>query len=161
MPEYRCLTLKLSDLAFTEQGFTRSTKVEGQNFILQGFYRPALYNDYIWVREISGFLEIWKYDPSSRLPMKGGNHIVCYHMHYTQAYHGYCHWQLWDLVTGTGIMITDGFPLGLVWFQDTCKVSWSLSVHWKLQETIPGCALEIIVIEWPRQIDQVEAPQGC
>jgi len=58
MPEYRCLTLKLSDLAFTEQGFTRSTKVEGQNFILQGFYRPALYNDYIWVREISGFLEI-------------------------------------------------------------------------------------------------------
>ena len=26
-------------------------------------------------------------------------------------------------VTGTGTMVTDGFPLGLVWFQDTSHVA--------------------------------------
>ena len=58
MPEYHCPTFKLSDLAFTEQGFTRTTKVEGQNCILQGAYRLALYKDYIWVEEISGYPEM-------------------------------------------------------------------------------------------------------
>jgi len=30
------------------------------------------------------------------------------------------------LVTGTGTMVTDGFPLGLVWFQDTSLVAVAL-----------------------------------
>ena len=29
-------------------------------------------------------------------------------------------------VTGTGTMVTDGFPLGLVWFQDTSLVAVAL-----------------------------------
>jgi len=29
-------------------------------------------------------------------------------------------------VTGTGTMVTDGFPLGLVWFQDTSLAAVAL-----------------------------------
>ena len=33
---------------------------------------------------------------------------------------------LYHGVTGTGTMVTDGFPLGLVWFQDTSLVAVAL-----------------------------------
>ncbi|CUS14382.1 unnamed protein product [Tuber aestivum] len=66
-PVYKCPTRNLSEDEFSELGFPPRTEIDVKNFTLGGPYGPAFYKGLRWVGGVTGFMEIWKRDPVTRL----------------------------------------------------------------------------------------------
>lgn len=62
-PAYHCPIKGLSDEEFSNLRFPNLTEIKKEPFTLGGPYGPAIYKDFTWMGEISGFLELWKIDP--------------------------------------------------------------------------------------------------
>jgi len=78
-PVYKCPTRNLSDDEFSQLGFPPEEEIEVETFTLEGPYGPACYKGLRWVGGITGFIEIWKRDPVTKLAtLRPPGRIVSY-----------------------------------------------------------------------------------
>lgn len=66
-PGYKCPTRGLSDVEFSQLGFPPRHEINTQTFTLNGPYGPACYKGFQWVGQVTGFVEMYKRDPVTKM----------------------------------------------------------------------------------------------
>ncbi|RPA96292.1 hypothetical protein L873DRAFT_1925324 [Choiromyces venosus 120613-1] len=73
--KYECPTRHLSDEEVTELEFPSWQDITQESFDLLEARGPAVYKGLTWVEAISGWVEIWRRDPQSRLAARSGDRM--------------------------------------------------------------------------------------
>ena len=66
-PVYKCPTRSLSDVVFSQLGCPPEHEINMQTFTLNKPYGPACYKGLNWVGQVSGFVEMYKRDPVTKM----------------------------------------------------------------------------------------------
>ncbi|KAG0638991.1 hypothetical protein HOY80DRAFT_922168 [Tuber brumale] len=66
-PVYKCPTRTFSNDEFSQLGFPPKLEIDERTFTLEGPYGPAYYKGLRWVGGVTGFMEIWRRDPVTKL----------------------------------------------------------------------------------------------
>jgi len=77
-PPYNCPTYDLTDEEFNALQFPPEEEINQQSFVVNDQYGPATYKGLIWVGRISGFIEKWGFEGTSRSACRISDRIVSY-----------------------------------------------------------------------------------
>ncbi|PUU77483.1 hypothetical protein B9Z19DRAFT_891396, partial [Tuber borchii] len=77
-PVYKCPIRDFTEETLAKINFPPFNKIPEQDFLLASPFGPAVFKEFTWVGEISGFFEFWKLDPVTKLATCISTRMVSY-----------------------------------------------------------------------------------